>query len=133
MAKKKVVAIARGDKLPKLDAEYLLIETYDMLESGNAKAALETLESELKEVATKNPAEYFRLLADAAYDRPGAWWAYATLLKLPKRLCDLELAMHASNEPKEVRAKIRAHFDAHATRARGNEAFKILFSPGWDT
>jgi hypothetical protein len=133
MAKKKVVAIARGDKLPKLDAEYLLIETHNMLESGDAKAALEMLESELREVAIKNPAEYFRLLADAAYDRPGAWWAYAAILKLPKQLCDLELAMHASNELKTVRRIIRAHFDTHATRARGNEAFKILFSPGWDT
>jgi hypothetical protein len=125
--------MTKREKPPILDAENLLIQVHELLEGGNSKEALEITESGFLEVATKNPAEYFRLLRDAAYDRPSAWWSYCAILKLPKRLRNLELSMHAESEPKDVRKKVKAHFNTYVTKARGNEAFKILFSWEWDT
>lgn len=118
-------------RLPTLDVA-LLVLVYDALESGNAKDAWEQLDEAFKEVTKENPADLFRALQNAAYDRPSAWWFYTGLIR-NKKLAKLELAMNAEAEDKKVKEVIRKHFDSHATQARGREAFRVLFSRYWDT
>lgn len=117
------------NKLPTLHVS-LLVLVYDALESGNAKDAWEQLDEAFKDVAKENPAELFRALQNASYDRPSAWWFYTGIVKPKKSLRKLELTMHADAEDKKVREVIRKHFDK---LPGGSAAFRVLFSRYWDT
>lgn len=122
----------RKKDLPKIGV-YILLQVYDLLEEGNVKEAFEILQGDFEEVVKENPAHLFELLRDGAYDRPSAWWFYCSIGKLPQRLRNYELAMHARDETRRVRDDIRQHFDTYVTKARGREAFKVLFSANWST
>jgi len=110
-----------------------MLSVLALLEQGNMKEAIEEIEGELKTLAIEKPDDFFVLLLNCAWDRPSAWWAYCGYVKAPKKLKELELAMHANAEEKITRELLREHFATYGNLALGARALRALNSRYWST